>query len=74
MPTIMTLYGIGLFISGGALQFKPLIIGGIFCWVCSFAGFHVEVIYQLLIIATAVLGGYIIPGHLLQINNKNKNV
>jgi hypothetical protein len=74
LPTIMTLYGIGLFISGGALQFKPLIIGGIFCWVCAFSGFQVEVIYQLLIIAAAVLGGYIIPGHLLQINNKNKNV
>lgn len=74
LPTIMTLYGIGLFISGGALQFKPLIIGGIFCWVCAFAGFQVEVIYQLLIISAAVLGGYIIPGHLLQINNKNKNV
>ncbi|MGZ4033660.1 MAG: hypothetical protein ACXVPU_07950 [Bacteroidia bacterium] len=74
LPTIMTLYGIGLFVTGGALKFKPLIIGGIFCWVCAIAGFHVEVIYQLLIIAAAVLGGYIIPGHLIQLNNKNQNV
>ena len=74
LPTIMTLYGIGLFISGGALQFKPLIIGGMFCFLCAVAGFQVEVIYQLLIIAVAVLGGYIIPGHLIQINNKNQNV
>jgi hypothetical protein len=70
LPLIMTLYGIGLFISGGALKFTPLIIGGIFCWICAIAGFKVEGLYQLLIIAAAVLGGYIIPGHLLKMNNK----
>jgi hypothetical protein len=66
LPLIMTLYGIGLFISGGALKFTPLIVGGIFCWVCAIVGFNVELLYQLLVIAAAVLGGYIIPGHLLK--------
>jgi hypothetical protein len=70
LPLIMTLYGIGLFISGGALKFTPLIIGGIFCWICAMVGFKVEIIYQLLVIAAAVLGGYIIPGHLLKMNNR----
>jgi uncharacterized membrane protein len=70
LPLIMTLYGIGLFISGGALKFTPLIVGGIFCWICAIAGFKVEVLYQLPIIAAAVLGGYIIPGHLLKLNNR----
>lgn len=74
LPTIMTLYGIGLFVTGGALKFNPLIFGGLFCWICAIIGFQSQVIYQLLIIAAAVLGGYIIPGHLIQINNKNKNV
>ena len=71
LPIIMALYGIGLFLSGGALKFKPLIIGGIFCWVCAIAGFETQNVYQLLILAVAVLGGYIIPGYLLKINNKN---
>lgn len=71
LPIIMTLYGIGLFLSGGALQFKPLIMGGIFCWICSIAGFYTQNIYLLLILAVAVLGGYIIPGYLLKFNNKN---
>jgi len=70
LPLIMTLYGVGLFISGGALKFTPLIIGGIFCWLCAIVGFRVEVLYQLLVIAAAVLGGYIIPGHLLKMNNR----
>lgn len=72
LPNIMVLYGIGLFLSGSVLKFKPLVAGGIFCWVCAVAGYQAEIIYQLLIIATAVLGGYIIPGHLLQLNNRNK--
>lgn len=70
LPLIMTLYGIGLFISGGALKFTPLILGGIFCWLCAIAAFQIEGYHQLLIIATAVFGGYIVPGYLLQMNNK----
>lgn len=70
LPIIMALYGMGLFLSGGALRFKPLMIGGIFCWVCAIVGFEIQNMYQLLILATAVLGGYIIPGYLLKMNNK----
>ncbi|MBL0330932.1 MAG: hypothetical protein IPP64_16355 [Bacteroidetes bacterium] len=70
LPIIMALYGMGLFLSGGALRFKPLMIGGIFCWICAVAGFEIQNMYQLLILATAVLGGYIIPGYLLKMNNK----
>ena len=71
MPCIIILYGIGLFISGGALQFKPLILGGVFCWLCAIVGFQVQNEYILLVIAAAVLGGYIIPGYLLKQSNKN---
>lgn len=70
LPCFMVLYGIGLFLSGGALKFKPLIFGGMFCWMCAIAGFEVQNFYQLLILATAVFGGYIVPGYLLQMSNK----
>ena len=70
LPIIMALYGMGFFLSGVALRFKPLMIGGIFCWICAVAGFEIQNMYQLLILATAVLGGYIIPGYLLKMNNK----
>ena len=70
LPCIMVLYGMGLFLSGGALRFKPLIFGGIFCWICAIAGFEVQNLYQLLILAAAVMGGYIIPGYLLKMNNR----
>lgn len=70
LPCIMVLYGMGLFLSGGALQFRPLLYGGVFCWLCAIAGFEVQNVYQLLILAVAVMGGYIIPGYLLKLNNK----
>lgn len=66
----MVLYGIGLFGSGGILEFKPLIYGGIFCWLCAIAGYEVQNSYQLLVLASAVLGGYIIPGYLLKMNQQ----
>jgi len=71
MPCITVLYGVGLFLSGSAMQFKPLIYGGIFCWICAVAGFKIgESPYILLIVALAVLGGYIVPGYLLKMSNK----
>lgn len=70
LPCIMVLYGMGLFLSGGAIKFKPLIFGGMFCWACAIGGFYVQNVYQLLILAAAVFGGYIVPGYLLKMNNK----
>ncbi len=72
-PMVLMLYGIGTFVSGGAIQFRALIIGGICCWVVAIACFFVPVQYQLLLLALAVIAAYIIPGYLLKIRYK-KNV
>lgn len=74
LPCIVVLYGMGLFLSGGAMRFRPLICGGVFCWLCAIAGFilsaHNYELYELLMVAAAVMGGYIIPGYLLKMSNK----
>ena len=72
-PVVMMLYGIWLFVSGGALGFRPLIIGGIINWIFAVAALFVIFEYQLLMISGAVLLGYIIPGHILNYQFK-KNV
>ncbi len=66
-PMVMLIYGVWLFISGGALRFRPLIIGGLINWALGIAAFFFSFEVQLLILALAVLTGYIIPGHLLKI-------
>ncbi len=65
-PMIMMIYAIWLFISGGALKFKPLIIGGIINWVLAITAFFFEFDVQLLLISAAVLMGYIVPGYMLK--------
>lgn len=65
-PMILLIYGIWLFVSGGALQFRPLIIGGILNWILAVVAFFVGFEQQLIVLGVAVLFGYIIPGHLLK--------
>ena len=69
-PFFILFYGLGTFVSGKFLQFKPLVIGGIFNWLLACICVLVPYDYQLLIAAAAILTSYIIPGHLIA-NNKN---
>jgi len=71
-PMVMMVYGMWLFISGSALRFRPLIIGGIVNWVLCLVSFFFPFETQLLILAGAVLLGYIIPGHMLKARFQRK--
>jgi hypothetical protein len=72
-PVIIFLYGIGTFISGGILNLKPMVAGGICCWVIGFAAFYLKFEYQLLLLAFSVIVSYIIPGYILK-NRYRQNV
>ncbi|MDQ3109075.1 MAG: hypothetical protein M3R17_04195 [Bacteroidota bacterium] len=72
-PMIMMVYGMWLFISGGMLKFKPLIIGGIINFACAIAGYYIHTVELILLLSFAVLAGYIIPGYLLNAKFKREN-
>ncbi len=73
-PSIMVIYSIWLYISGGMLKFKPLVWGAFLNWILAAAGFiYASTPVHLLLIAFAVLGGFIIPGYLLK-QKFNRNV
>lgn len=63
---VMILYGMATFISGGLLQFKPLVIGGLCSFVCAIVSVFTPKDHILLILAASLLLSYIIPGHLLR--------
>lgn len=65
-PVIIALYGLGTFVSGGVLKFKPLIVGGVVCWIISVAAFFTPPLYVLLLIALSVIIAYLVPGYLLK--------
>ena len=62
-PMVMMIYGIWLFISGGTIRFRPLMIGGIINWILAVVAFFLPFDQQLLLLALAVLLGYIIPSY-----------
>jgi|SRR6185437_751827 len=52
--------------AGRRLKFVPLIWGAVTCWVLAIVTTFVNFQTNMLLIAAAVLLGYIIPGHLLR--------
>lgn len=72
-PAILVLYGMPTFLSGIILKFKPLIIGGICCWLLALSSPFVTPVYHLLLLAAAVIAAWIIPGYLLRAKFKKQN-
>jgi|SRR6185312_4621316 len=66
------LYSIGGFLTGRLLRFPPLIWGAITCWALAILTTYVDVTTNMLVMAAAVLLGYIIPGYLLRRDYKMK--
>lgn len=72
-PVMLVLYGIPTFLSGFIMKFKPLMMGGICCWVLALISPFIAFEYQLLLIALAVIAAWIFPGYLLQRRFKKEN-
>jgi hypothetical protein len=70
----LMLYGTPTFLSGIVMQFKPLTVGGIICWVLAVASMFVLPVYGLLFLAAAMIAAWIVPGYLLRkkYNQQNK--
>lgn len=64
-PTMMVLYGFAIYMFGGMLRYRPLQYGAFANWALAAAGFFVTYDVQLLLLALAVVCGFIVPGHLL---------
>ncbi len=58
--------GLATFLSGIIIRFKPLVAGGIICWVASILCCLSGPVEQYLIGALAVITGHLIPGYLLK--------
>jgi hypothetical protein len=72
MPVCLVMYGLGIFVSGGVISFRPLILGGLIAWVAAVLAFYLSHEIQLLIMTITVILSYIIPGHLLRITSKSQ--
>lgn len=66
IPLISLFIAVGVFITGIAYKFKPLVIGSIAFWLCAAITFHVNSNIQLIIYMVAIAIGYIVPGHIIK--------
>jgi hypothetical protein len=65
-PFFIMLYGLGTFVSGSIIQFRPLVIGGLLAFGLAIGSVWVAYDYQMLLGAAAILVSYIIPAYLLR--------
>lgn len=72
-PGFLALYGMPTLLSGVILSFRPLMAGGVSCWVLSIASAFTPYEYQLLLLSLAMITAWIIPGYLLRRKYKKEN-
>jgi hypothetical protein len=65
-PFFMVLYGLGTFVSGKILKYKPLVAGGSISFLLAAVSVWVSYDYQILCAAGALFASYIVPAHLLR--------
>lgn len=70
---LLAVYGMPVFLTGVIIRFKPLIFGGIACWILCIVSTFIETYdYQFLLIPLAMLLAWIIPGYLLRAKYKSQ--
>ena len=61
----MMLYGLPTFITGGVFKFKPMIFGGLVCWILAIAALFTSFATAMLFMAVCGLVAWLIPGIIL---------
>ncbi|TMI64865.1 MAG: hypothetical protein E6H07_02810 [Bacteroidetes bacterium] len=65
-PLFLMLYGMPTFVTGAACKFKPMLWGGLLCWVCSIITVYTPIKLDLLLTALSALFAWFIPGLLME--------
>ena len=65
-PLFLMLYGLPTFITGAACKFKPMLWGGIFCWLCCIAAVYTTIKIDLLLTAASAILAWLVPGVIME--------
>ena len=65
-PLFLILYGLPTFVTGAACKFKPMLWGGLLCWVCCVITVYTSVKIDLLLTALSALFAWFIPGLIME--------
>jgi len=62
----LLLYGLPTFVSGISMKFKPMLWGGIFCWVACLVTLYTPGKIDLLLVAVSAIFAWLIPGLIME--------
>lgn len=65
-PLFLMLYGLPTFVTGAACKFKPMLYGGILCWVCCIVAVYTTIKIDLLLTAFSSVFAWLIPGIIME--------
>ncbi len=69
----LMLYAIPTFVTGAARNFKPMLFGGIVCWMCCIISVYTPSRWDMLLTAFAAIMAWLIPGIILWVNYKKRD-
>jgi hypothetical protein len=70
-PLFLMLYGLPTFITGAACKFRPMLWGGLLCWVCCIITIYTSLETDLLLTACSAVFAWLIPGIIMEKDYKN---
>lgn len=62
----LLLYGIPTIITGGIMKFKPMVLGGMLCWLLCVAAVFTKGDTDMLLVALAAVCAWLVPGIILR--------
>lgn len=62
----LLLYGMPTFVTGVSMRFKPMLWGGLLCWVCCLICLYTPVKTDLLLVALSSVSAWLIPGIIME--------
>jgi uncharacterized protein with PQ loop repeat len=62
----LMLYGLPTFITGAACKFRPMLWGGLLCWVCCILALFTEIRVDFLLTALSAVMAWLVPGILME--------
>jgi hypothetical protein len=65
-PLFLILYGMPTFVTGAACKFRPMLWGGLLCWVCCVISVFTSVKIDLLLISVSSVFAWLIPGIIME--------
>jgi len=70
LPLFLILYGLPTFVTGIAYKFKPMILGGLLCWVCCVIALYTPIKIDFLLTAFSAICAWLIPGIIIRADYK----